>query len=135
MNSVLLVEDDEIDVLNVKRAFRKLAIPATIHVARNGLEALALLRGEQRPRLDPLPDLILLDMNMPKMGGLEFVQEVRRDPGLSRLKIFLFIPDPGDEERLNAMGVQADGYLVKSPGTEAMQTMMAKFRKFPATTA
>ena len=128
MNSVLLVEDDEIDVLNVKRAFRKLAIAAAIHVARDGLEALALLRGEQRP-------LILLDMNMPKMGGLEFVQEVRRDPGLRRLKIFLFIPDSGDEERLNAMGVQADGYLVKSPGTEAMQTMMAKFRKFPATTA
>ncbi|MEM9488664.1 MAG: response regulator, partial [Myxococcota bacterium] len=77
--TVLLVEDNEVDVEAVRRAFRKLRIANPIQVARDGLEALDRLRGQGEYETVPRPYLILLDLNLPRMSGIEFLRELRRD--------------------------------------------------------
>ena len=74
---ILLVEDDEVDVMNVRRAFKKNNIVNPLYMASNGLEALAILRGESKtePAMPQARRLILLDLNMPRMNGIEFLRE------------------------------------------------------------
>ena len=90
MLNILLVEDDDLDVMNVRRAFKKNNILNPLFVAGDGLEALDLLRGvgENSPEMPPERRLILLDLNMPKMNGIEFLRELRADPNAES--------DPGD---------------------------------------
>src|SRR5690349_21952666 len=76
---ILLIEDDEVDVMNVRRAFQKNHIANPLYVATNGLEALELLRGGRIPRERRM---VLLDLNMPQMNGIEFLRELRGDPEL-----------------------------------------------------
>src|SRR5260370_12002765 len=79
--NILLVEDDELDVMNIHRAFKKNHISNPLYVAGDGVLALAMLRGE--PGVQAVPNdrrLILLDLNMPRMGGIEFLREVRAHP-------------------------------------------------------
>jgi CheY-like chemotaxis protein len=83
--NILLVDDDEVDVMNVQRAFRKNNILNPLYVAHNGLEALDLLRGDGPDAVPRDRRLILLDLNMPKMNGLEFLREIRADPELHNL--------------------------------------------------
>ena len=77
--NILLVEDDEVDVMNVRRAFEKNHIANPLLVASNGLEALDKLRSGELPKNRRL---VLLDLNMPRMNGIEFLREVRSDPEL-----------------------------------------------------
>ncbi|MEW8303200.1 MAG: response regulator, partial [Candidatus Thiodiazotropha sp.] len=73
--TILLIEDDRIDIMTVQRALQKNNISNPLHVARTGLQALDMLRGANGVvKLDPLPALILLDLNLPKMSGIEFLQ-------------------------------------------------------------
>ncbi|MET0072109.1 MAG: response regulator, partial [Candidatus Thiodiazotropha sp.] len=76
--TILLIEDDRVDIMTVQRALQKNNISNPLHVARTGLQALDMLRGASGVvKLDPLPALILLDLNLPKMSGIEFLQELR----------------------------------------------------------
>ena len=70
---ILLVEDDRVDVMTVQRALRRNRISNPLYVARTGLDALAMLRGDGVPAISPPPALILLDLNLPKMSGIEFL--------------------------------------------------------------
>ena len=111
---ILLVEDDDVDAEMVLRACRRRAIDNPFTIARNGVEALDYLRGSSgQPRL-PQPYLILLDINMPRMNGLEFLQEVRRDETLKRSIIFVLTTSNNDEDKLAAYNEQIAGYLLKS---------------------
>ncbi len=85
MLNILLVEDDDLDVMNVQRAFKKNNILNPLYVAGNGLDALDMLRGVDGgpPDVPEERRLILLDLNMPKMNGIEFLRELRADPALS----------------------------------------------------
>ncbi|MEW8422921.1 MAG: response regulator, partial [Candidatus Thiodiazotropha sp.] len=77
--TILLIEDDRVDIMTVQRALQKNNISNPLHVARTGLQALDMLRGANGVvKLDPLPALILLDLNLPKMSGIEFLQELRK---------------------------------------------------------
>ena len=88
--NILLVEDDEVDVMNVKRAFQKNNLTNPIFHAGNGLEALQMLRGETGKEQIPMPRIILLDLNMPRMGGIEFLHELRKDEILKNIRVFVF---------------------------------------------
>ena len=83
--SIMLVEDDEVDIMNVKRAFKKNNITNPIMVARNGLEALDMLT---KPGI-ALPKVIILDINMPRMNGIEFLKEIRKDEKLKMISVFV----------------------------------------------
>ena len=77
---ILLVEDDRVDIMTVQRALKKIDVSNPLFIARTGVEALEMLRGDGVPKIDPPPSLILLDLNLPKMGGIEFLKEMRADP-------------------------------------------------------
>lgn len=113
---ILLVEDDEVDIMNVKRAFKKNNISNNIHIARNGLEALAMLRGNPSDgivKLNPMPKVVLLDLNMPKMGGLEFLQEIRNDADLKKLSVFVMTTSDEESDKITAYNLNVAGYILK----------------------
>ena len=113
MNNILLVEDDYLDAMNVQRQLSKANIAHTLKVARNGKEALNLLQGQTGERMNPLPDVILLDINMPKMNGLEFLKEIRDDSDLRRLKVFIMTTSNEEAERSQAQRLGISGYIIK----------------------
>ncbi len=127
--NVLLVEDDEIDVMNVKRAFKRNNITNPLYVAFNGLEALEMLRGDNgdSPQIPQQRRIILLDLNMPRMGGLEFLQELRSDSKLRSIPVIILTTSDEDKDRIEAYKLNVAGYLLKpvkfSQFAEAMATL------------
>jgi len=112
--TILLVEDDTVDVMNVQRAFKKNNIKNPLAVAGNGLEALSMLRGEDGyEKINPRPKIILLDLNMPKMNGLEFLKEIRKDPELRSISVFVMTTSNDDRDRVDAYDLNVAGYIVK----------------------
>ena len=91
--NILLVEDDEIDVKNVKRAFLKNHITNPVFVAENGLEALEMLRNGTVPKRRRI---VLLDLNMPRMNGIEFLGELRKDPELAATPVIVLTTSNDD---------------------------------------
>jgi CheY-like chemotaxis protein len=112
--TILLVEDDAVDVMNVQRAFKKNNIKNPLAVAGNGLEALNMLRGEEGyGKITPRPQIILLDLNMPKMNGLEFLKELRQDPQLRSISVFVMTTSNDDRDRIDAYDLNVAGYIIK----------------------
>lgn len=112
--TILLIEDDRVDIMTVQRALQKNNLSNPLHVARTGLQALDMLRGANGVvKLDPLPALILLDLNLPKMSGIEFLQELRKDPQLSALRIIVLTSSNEPQDRAAAFEYEVDDYIVK----------------------
>ena len=111
--NLLLVDDDEVDVQGLKRAFAKSRIGNPITVARDGIEALEILRGENGRTKLPKPHLILLDLNMPRMNGLEFLEAIRGDSELSASLVFMVTTSKAEEDKARAYGQHVAGYIVK----------------------
>lgn len=113
--NILLVEDDEVDVMNVKRAFKKYKITNPLYIAGNGIEALEMLRSQngQSPQVPYIRRLILLDLNMPKMNGLEFLHEVRKDSELKRTPVIVLTTSDEDRDRIEAYNLNVAGYILK----------------------
>ena len=111
--NLLLVEDDEVDVQGLKRAFAKSRIGNPISVARDGVEALEMLRGQNGREKLPKPHLILLDLNMPRMNGIEFLHELRNDDELKCSVVFMITTSKADEDKQRAYGHNVAGYIVK----------------------
>jgi CheY-like chemotaxis protein len=111
--NILLVEDDEVDVMNVMRAFKKNNIKNPLYVAENGLDALAILRGESTEKIIPMPRIILLDLNMPKMGGIEFLKELRNDDRLKNISVFVMTTSNEDNDKIEAYNLNVAGYILK----------------------
>lgn len=108
MRSVLLVEDDIVDQMTVKRAFKELKITNRLDIAGNGLEALDLLRGSS-----DLPCIILLDLNMPKMNGIEFLRELRKDEKLRGLTVVVLTTSKEDTDKIESFRLNVAGYILK----------------------
>ena len=109
--TILLVEDDEVDIMNVKRAFKKNNISNPLLIAHNGIEALELLRSKE---LDaPKPKIVLLYLNMPRMGGIEFLKEIRSDAELSTLSVFIMTTSNEDGDKIDAFNLNVAGYILK----------------------
>jgi len=109
--TILLVEDDEVDIMNVKRAFKKNNISNPLVVAHNGLEALEILRSKEADA--PKPRIVLLDLNMPRMGGIEFLKEIRQDNELSSLSVFVMTTSNEDGDKIDAFNLNVAGYILK----------------------
>jgi CheY-like chemotaxis protein len=106
---VLLVEDDVVDRLVVKRAFKDLDLGNPIEVAINGEAALAYLRNPEHPR----PCFILLDLNMPRLSGLEFLKAVKADEELKAIPVVVLTTSRDEQDRQESFRLGVAGYLVK----------------------
>ncbi|PZO21793.1 MAG: two-component system response regulator [Leptolyngbya foveolarum] len=114
VTNILLVEDDKVDVMNVQRSFKKANIANPLFVAGNGLEALDILRNESETMQMPkFRRLVLLDLNMPKMGGIEFLKELRKDPTLRRTPVIVLTTSDQERDRVEAYDLNVAGYLLK----------------------
>lgn len=108
--NILLVEDDEIDVMTVRRAFRKNNITNPLKVAGDGIEALEMLRNGEIPVANRI---ILLDINMPRMDGIEFLRELRADPELRSTTVVVLTTSNEDRDRIQAYELNVAGYILK----------------------
>jgi CheY-like chemotaxis protein len=123
---ILLVDDDSIDVMNVKRAFAKNNLTNPIHEAKNGIEALELLR---RGAL-PARRLVLLDLNMPRMNGLEFLRALRADPVLRSTSVVVLTTSNEDRDKVAAYDLNVAGYLLKPVTFTSFVDLMASLNKY-----
>jgi CheY-like chemotaxis protein len=130
--NILLIEDDEVDVMNVRRAFRKGNINNPLYIATNGLEALEILRGGSHhvPEMPSERRLILLDLNMPKMGGIEFLQVLRADPQLRATPVVVLTTSNDNQDRLKAYNLNVSGYLLKPVTFATFVELMATLNKY-----
>jgi CheY-like chemotaxis protein len=106
---ILLVEDDDIDAMTVRRTLREIGAPNPLDRATDGERALAFLRDPANPR----PGLILLDLNMPRMNGIEFVAALKNDPGLRVIPVVVLTTSSEEGDRLAAFHNSVAGYMVK----------------------
>jgi CheY-like chemotaxis protein len=130
--NILLVEDDEVDIMNVQRAFKKVNITNPVYLATNGIEALSMLRGDstQPPEIPPERRLVLLDLNMPKMGGIEFLQKLRSDPQLRTTPVVVMTTSNQDQDRVEAYNLNVAGYLLKPITFANFVEMMAALNRY-----
>lgn len=129
--NILLVEDDEVDIMNVRRAFKKNNITNPLFVAHNGLEALDMLRGKGRETSLPSSRrIILLDLNMPRMGGLEFLQELRADEALRSTPVIVLTTSNQDRDRIEAYNLNVAGYILKPVTFINFAEVMATLNKY-----
>ena len=125
--NILLVEDDELDVMNVQRAFKKNNVVNPLYVASNGLDALEMLRGDAMPKDRRL---ILLDLNMPKMGGIEFLKELRSDPDLKATTVVVLTTSDEERDKVKAYDLNVAGYILKPVTLAAFVEIMAALNKY-----
>jgi CheY-like chemotaxis protein len=124
--NILLVEDDQVDVMNVKRAFEKNRITNPLFVAGDGIEALEMLRrGMPRTRR-----MILLDLNMPRMNGIEFLREVRKDPELHQIPVVVLTTSNDERDKIEAYNLNVAGYLLKPVTFTNFVELMAALNKY-----
>jgi CheY-like chemotaxis protein len=124
--NILLVEDDEVDVMNVKRAFSKNNIMNPLFVAGNGVEALEMLESQ----IIPLPKIIILDINMPKMNGIEFLKIMRENERLKNISVFVMTTSNEDSDKINAYNLNVAGYILKPLSFEKFLTSVATLKNF-----
>jgi CheY-like chemotaxis protein len=132
MLNILLVEDDEVDVMAVRRAFKQGNIINPLYVASNGLEALMMLRGElgQPPTVPLERRIILLDLNMPKMNGLEFLQELRADSTLRHTPVIMLTTSNEEHDRIQAYDLNVAGYILKPVTFSTFVELMITLNKY-----
>lgn len=121
--TILHVEDDPNDVLLLQRAFRKAGANATIQAVSDGDRAVAYLSGAGEfadRELYPLPQLVLLDLKMPRKSGMEVLSWVRSQPELKRLVIVVFTSSKHDEDVNKAYDIGANSYMVKPVGFDSL---------------
>lgn len=111
---ILLVEDDDVDREAVIRAFKNKRIANPFTIVADGVEALQVLRGDEDNDGLSRPYIILLDINMPRMNGLEFLEALRKDCMLKRSIVFILTTSNRDEDKMAAYDNQIAGYLLKS---------------------
>jgi CheY-like chemotaxis protein len=106
---ILLIEDDEVDVMTVRRSLRDLGAEHPLDHVSDGEEGLAFLRDPAQPR----PGLILLDLNMPRMNGVEFLAVLKHDPMLKRIPVVVLTTSQEESDRMASFDQNVSGYMLK----------------------
>ncbi len=111
--NILLVEDSPGDVLLTKEALREVQVANELSVARDGEEAMAFLRNEGEFAASPRPDLVLLDLNLPRMDGRAVLTAIKEDDDLRRIPVIVLTTSSADEDILHAYDHHANSYIRK----------------------
>jgi CheY-like chemotaxis protein len=130
---ILIAEDDASDVYLLQRAFSAAQIPASLHVVRDGQEAIDYLEGRAAfsdRNTHPLPDLMLLDLKMPRMNGFDVLNWVRQRPGLKRLPVTVLTSSDQAVDINRAYDLGANSYLVKPHGTNELAELIRRVQQY-----
>ena len=127
---ILHVEDDPVDVGNLRRACARLGVRNPVWAVGNGEQALDLLRGKGPHAGEPRPGLILLDLSMPVMSGLEFLRAVKSDPELRVIPAVVLTASNHQADRRNAYELGAAGYLVKPIEFDRFAEVVAAIERY-----
>jgi len=111
--SVLLVEDDPGDVMLVREAFAADKVGNTLSVVSDGVEAMRFVRGEGEYAGEERPDLVLLDLNLPRKSGAEVLAEIKSDPQLSTIPVVVLTTSQAEEDVLRSYEMHANAYVTK----------------------
>ena len=126
---LLLVEDDDVDAMSVQRACQQSKILCSLERASNGREALERLRSEQASTPSDVQRLILLDLDMPEMGGLEFLRALRSDPHLQSIPVIVLTASESDQDRLEAGTLKIAAYLRKPLSRDSLLKALSQFTR------
>ncbi len=129
LNPILLVEDDLVDALTVKRAFNVIGVKNEVLHALNGEEALHTLKNAP----DLVPNLILLDLNMPRMGGIEFLEAFKTDSRSGKIPIVILTTSTEYQDRLESYQYQVAGFMVKPVDYNDFVEMMRTLSEYWST--
>jgi len=134
---LLHVEDDDLCIMGLARAFKAAKILNPVSFAHDGIDALEMLRGTNGRERLPRPYLILLDLNMPRMDGVEFLQVLRKDEDLKMSIVFIMTTSGADDDKIKAYDLGVAGYILKSPAnafraTAALLDAYWRVVEFPA---
>jgi len=124
--SILLVEDDEIDVMTVKRAARKIDIENQIDHAGNGEEAIEYLENSY-PKV---PSIIIMDINMPRMNGLELLEVIKKDSRFKRIPVIVLTTSKEEQDRYRSFDLSVAGYMVKPVDFNNFLDVMTKIKEY-----
>jgi CheY-like chemotaxis protein len=122
--TVLLVEDNEIDVESIRRAFRKASIDLPLVHATDGINALAYLESQKKEKLERSKLVILLDINMPKMNGIEFLEQLRLNPKTKALPVFILTTSDHIKDKQEAYALNVAGYFIKSGSSDEFNKLI-----------
>lgn len=128
--NILLVEDNDLDVVILKRSMKKLGVSYALVRARDGLEALELLETNMTKQELPHPYVILLDINMPRMNGHEFLAEFRATEGLKTSQVYVFTTSDSKKDINLAYERNANGYIVKPNSTSELTDILRALKEF-----
>ena len=106
---ILLAEDDKVDAMTVKRALRDLKVTNPLIIVENGEEALEYLRDPNKAK----PGIILLDLNMPKMNGIEFLEIAKKDDKIKRIPVVVLTTSKEDQDKIESFNLGVAGYMIK----------------------
>ncbi|MDQ1628508.1 MAG: hypothetical protein QOI54_2252 [Actinomycetota bacterium] len=127
---VLLVEDDPGDVLMTREAFQDYKLANQLHVVHDGAEAMAFLRREGDYSGAPRPDLVLLDLNLPRMDGREVLQAVKSDPELASIPVVVLTTSEAEEDVLRSYSLHANAYVTKPVDFERFIEVVRQIDEF-----
>ena len=132
---ILLVEDSPGDVRLTQEAFKEGKVRNTLHIARDGVEAMAFLR-HQPPFDDSVrPDMVLLDLNLPRMDGREVLADMKMDPELRRIPVFVLTTSEDEEDILRSYDLHANCYITKPVDLDKFLSVVKSIEEFWLTVA
>jgi len=123
--NIMLIEDDTLDQIEVKRTLDKRRIFYRLQVAKNGEEAMRLLNGEPAGASSDIPDFILLDLNMPKMNGFELLRWIRANTRWKDIKVFILSTSDEPEDKAAAQALGVSGFITKPLKLDSSSSMDA----------
>ena len=127
---VLLVEDSPGDIRLTREAFRDAHLSVRLHVAQDGVDAMAFLRREGNHNQAPRPDLILLDLNLPKMDGREVLALIKKDEALKTIPTVILTTSEAEADIVNSYQLQANAYLSKPVQLDAFEGLVKSISDF-----
>jgi CheY-like chemotaxis protein len=127
---ILLVEDNEDDIVIIQEVFADMKLATIVHTVRDGEEALAYLQRKGKYKVARMPDLILLDINMPKMSGHEVLERMKKDPSLKSLPVIMLTMSHREEDVVRSYANGACSFIQKSVGLDQFRERLKQFEHY-----